>query len=218
MLTLLPPSEGKVDGIHLNTEWVDELSFNSHLADRRHMLLKEIGMPIPSLLVSPAIDIYQGVLYKSLDFRSLPQTKQQVANSQVIIFSGLFGAIRPLDEIPNHKHKMRSSDWSDLLPAALSGLESELIVDCRSSTYSSVWKPNPAITVNIRVFQEISGVRSVITHMSKKYRGELTRALIEGPTLHSPHDLSQGASELFETQLHPPASGKPWILDLIIGL
>lgn len=216
MLILLPPSEGKTDGERLNPQWLQELSFGEQLTPRRNLLIDRMGIPLNTEPISPAIDIFQGVLYKSLDYRSLSLPEQKKANSHLLIFSGLFGAIRPLDEIPNHKHRMKSSDWSELLPQTLEGLESTLIVDCRSSTYSAVWKPDPQITVGIRVFQEISGKLSVITHMSKKYRGELTRKLLEGPYPKTPEELQLIASETFSTQLNQPTRGKPWYLDLMI--
>ena len=216
MLILLPPSEGKTDGARLNPQWLRGLSFGDQLTDRRIQLIDQVGLPLNTELVSPAIDIFQGVLYKSMDYRSLSVPTQRKANSHLLIFSGLFGAIRPLDEIPNHKHKMKSSDWSELLPPVLEGIESKLIVDCRSSTYSPAWKPDPQITVGIRVFQEISGRLSIITHMSKKYRGELTRKLLEGPNPQTPEQLHLKAGETFDTHLHQPARGKPWFLDLII--
>ena len=216
MLVLLPPSEGKIDGSRQGSLWLEQLSFKNELSERRRELLDRLGLPHDSVPVSPAIDIFQGVLYKSLDYRSLPVQAQNTANSHLIIFSGLFGAIRPLDEIPNHTYKMKSSDWSELLPKVLDGIESKLIVDCRSSTYSAVWKPEAQITVGVRVFQEISGKLSIITHMSKKYRGELTRKLLEGYHPQTPQELHQKAGESFDTHLHQPSRGKPWLLDLIV--
>eukprot|EP01037_Dinobryon_pediforme_P014963 gene14963-15101_t len=216
VLVLLPPSEGKIDGTRHDSRWLEQLSFNTELSERRRALGARLGLPPDSVPVSPAIDILQGVLYKSLDYRSLPLQAQKKANSHLLIFSGLFGAIRPLDEIPNHKYKMKSSDWSDLLPPVLDGIESKLIVDCRSSTYSAVWKPDPQITVYVRVFQESFETRSIITHMSKKYRGELTRKLLEGSHPQTPQELHQKAGASFDTHLHQPVRGKPWLLDLII--
>ena len=84
---------------------------------------------------------------------------------------------------------MKSSNWSDLLPNLLDPLEQNLIVDCRSSTYQGVWRPDPSITVAVRVFQLRAGIRTVITHMSKKYRGELTRHLLLNKAVNSPQEL-----------------------------
>ena len=70
MLILLPPSEGKTDGARLNPQWLRELSFGDQLTDRRIQLIDQVGLPLSTEPVSPAIDIFQGVLYKSMDYRS----------------------------------------------------------------------------------------------------------------------------------------------------
>jgi hypothetical protein len=58
----------------------------------------------------------------------------------------------------------------------------------------------------------------MITHMSKKYRGELTGHLLKqttDPT--SPAEVQRIAAQLFECELHAPADGQPWALDLLIS-
>ena len=97
-------------------------------------------------------------------------------------------------------------------------ISDELIIDCRSSTYKGVWAINPENTVDIRVFKVNGTERSVITHMSKKYRGELTRHLLKqatDPT--SPAEVQRIAAQLFECELHAPVDGQPWALDLLIS-
>mgnify|MGYP003498484143 FL=1 len=54
----------------------------------------------------PAIDRYTGVLYDALDAVSLHADERRRLGRQVVIFSGLFGATRPGDRIPDHKLKM----------------------------------------------------------------------------------------------------------------
>lgn len=168
----------------------------------------------------PAIDLYSGVLYQSLDFRSLPESAQKRGDNEIFIFSDLFGVLRPSNLIPVHPKKtkisIRSSDWNDLLPDLLNPLESELVVDCRSSTYAGFWRPNPAITVAIRVFQESNGQRSVITHMSKKYRGELARLLLLNDAPKNPGELLAIAETSFTAELQKVSSTHPWRLDLLI--
>ena len=78
------------------------------------------------------------------------------------------------------------------------------------------WKPNPAITVAIRVFQESKGERSVITHMSKKYRGELTRLLLLNQAAKNPGELLAIAETSFKADLKKGDDSHPWQLDLLI--
>lgn len=216
MLILLPPSEGKAEGACQKPEWLPNLSFSEQLSAARLGAISRLGIDVDSLPVASAVDIYNGVLYKALDYGSLTISLRQKANSRILIFSALFGAIRPLDEIPNYKVKMKTSEWSSVLPRALDGIESNLIVDCRSSTYASAWKPNPQITVGVRVFQEKLEKRSVITHMSKKYRGELARALVLNGPVKSPLELHELSSTYFSSELHSPTEKSPWLLNLII--
>ena len=200
----------------LKPGWLTNLSFSEQLSAARLGVISRLGVAVDSLPVAPAVDIYNGVLYKALDYGSLTISLRQKANSRILIFSALFGAIRPLDEIPNYKVKIKTSEWSSVLPRALDGIESNLIVDCRSSTYASAWKPNPQITVGVRVFQEKLGKRSVITHMSKKFRGELARKLISEKAPRTPAELLHVSGKYFHVELTEPVNQKPWHLDLIV--
>ena len=215
MLILLPPSEGKTPPIGQNRLDLDALTASDKLSISRLSVLEKYGAGIFDEPTAPAIDIYSGVLYQALNYRTLSKSAQERAQSQLLIFSALFGVLRPLDSIPYYRMKIKSSDWKAPLNTALAGLESELIVDCRSSTYVSAWKSDPQITVAVRVFQEIAGARAVITHMSKKYRGELVRILMQGRAPKNPHELRDIAAKYFKVELHEPSGAIPWQLDLI---
>jgi len=217
VLILLPPSEGKssgTDSIGLN---LASLSFADELGIRRREVLERYGSEIWQERVGRAIDIYSGVLYKALDFDSLPNLTKRRAETQLLISSALFGVLRLSDLIPHYKAKMRNADWSDVLPRVLNSLESELIVDCRSSTYATSWRPDPAITVAVRVFQVKNGERSVITHMSKKYRGELTRALLQSKAPKNAEELLEVARTHFDAELGAFDGVHARHLDLLIS-
>ena len=216
MLILLPPSEGKSPAAGPGCLDLDALCFSKQLKASRLSIIKKYGVEIFDQPTAPAIDIYSGVLYQALGYHTLSKRAQQRAQSQLLIFSALFGVLRPLDPIPYYRMKIKASDWKAPLGVALEGLEQELIVDCRSSTYINAWKSDPQITVAVRVFQEVDGVRSVITHMSKKYRGELVRLLMQGRAPKSPHELRDIAAKYFQVELREPAGNAPWQLDLII--
>ena len=217
MLILLPPSEGKspgTDSIGLN---LASLSFAEQLGTRRREVLERYGSEIWEEPVGRAINIYRGVLYKALDFDSLTNFTKRRAETQLLISSALFGVLRLSDLIPHYKAKMRGTDWSDVLPGVLNHLENELIVDCRSSTYATSWRPDPAITVAVRVFQVKNGERSVITHMSKKYRGELTRALLQSEAPKNAEELLEVAQTHFDAELSAFDGVHARHLDLLIS-
>ena len=217
MLILLPPSERKSLGIEEGGFKLDRLSFATQLIDTRKALIGRRDSNLFNAPTGPAISIYSGVLYKSLDYESLSLASQQRANEQILIFSALFGVLKPTDRIPAYSAKMKSSDWKKPLARALIELENQFIIDCRSSTYEAAWKPISANTVYVRVFQVKNGHRSVITHMSKKYRGELARLLVENEELKHPQELVTLAGERFEAELHAKTKKNPNYLDLIIG-
>ena len=130
---LLPPSEGKAEGGSGPTVQLSDLSFpqlesartavRSALAASmkaneaaRSKLLGVKGVALATatatnrnLLTSPtlpAIERYTGVLYDALDAASLSTRDRQRLSDQVLIFSGLWGVVRPDDLIPDYKLKM----------------------------------------------------------------------------------------------------------------
>jgi cytoplasmic iron level regulating protein YaaA (DUF328/UPF0246 family) len=214
MLILLPPSEKKKAATSPEKFDLSSLTFAAELSALR----SQTTAGSDSSKTSPAIEIYDGVLYQGLGWNSLSATQKKRANSRVLIVSALFGLVKPLDQIFQYKIKIDSKLWRAAIAAVSTKFVSELVIDCRSSTYKSVWTINPENTVEVRVFK-INGIeRSVITHMSKKYRGELTRHLLmqtNDPA--TPAEVQRMAAQLFECELHPPADGQPWALDLLIS-
>jgi len=216
MLILLPPSEGKSSpesGELLN---LTNLSFDTELCDVRTSLITNL---IANAKCRPAHEIYSGVLYQALNWEGLPKSAQNRGKKSVVIISALFGALRLNDYIPSYKVKMKNSIWKEAVTRALDPLESDLVIDCRSSTYAGAWTPDPTRTVAIRVFKVDGRKRTVITHMSKKYRGELTRLLLLEPVPPAtPAQLAKIASRAFECELVKADGNNPWKLDLLITL
>ena len=214
MLILLPPSEKKKSATGSEKFDLSSLVFASELSDTRMAALASHD----SSRTSPAIEIYDGVLYQGLNWKTLSAAEQKRANSKVLIVSAIFGLVKPIDLIFGYKEKIDNKLWRDSIAQVATNYSDELIIDCRSSTYKGVWQISPANTVEVRVFQVVAGERKVITHMSKKYRGELTRHLLTQPTDPvTPADVQRMAAQLFECELHPPVDAKPWALDLLIS-
>ena len=214
MLILLPPSEKKKSATGSEKFDLSSLVFASELSDTRMAALASHD----SSRTSPAIEIYDGVLYQGLNWKTLSAAEQKRANSKVLIVSAIFGLVKPMELIFDYKEKIDNKLWRDSIAKVAAKYSDELIIDCRSSTYKGVWPINPANTVEVRIFQVVAGERKVITHMSKKYRGELTRHLLTQATEPvTPADLQRMAAQLFECELHPPAGAQPWALDLLIS-
>lgn len=145
---------------------------------------------------APAADVYRGVLYEALDLPGLraddPEAYRR-AEESLLVFSGLWGVLRPEDRIPYYRCSAGAklpgagavtSVWRKALAAPLTELVGEhLVVDLRSTAYAGMWRPG-AHTVTVRVLHErlVGGVlkRSVVSHFNKATKGRLVRALLRG--------------------------------------
>ena len=215
MKILLPPSEKKNEPEQKNALKLNAISFNSDLTATRTAVLKK-HKEIDLSHCHFASNVYEGVLYQALDYTSLSSAAQTRANNSIIIISAAFGAIRLNDVIPYYKFKIDPSVWKAPLAIALASIKDELIIDCRSSTYSTVWTPNPHNTVGIRVFKKVAGQLKVITHMSKLTRGEVTRYLVsQAKNPRTPQELHQLLSKEFNCRLIEAEGKKSWFIDVI---
>ena len=214
MLILLPPSEKKKAATSQEKFDLSSLVFAAELSGAR----SQTTASHDSSKTSPAIEIYDGVLFQGLNWKTLTPAEQKRANTKVLVVSALFGLVRPLDKIFSYKEKIDNKLWREAVAQVSAKFSNELVIDCRSSTYKGVWAINPQNTVEVRVFKVNGAERNVITHMSKKYRGELTGRLLKqatDPT--SPAEVQRIAAQLFECELHAPTDGQPWALDLLIS-
>ena len=214
MLILLPPSEKKKAATSQEKFELSSLVFAAELTGARSQTTTSHDFS----QTSPAIEIYDGVLFQGLNWKTLTAAEQKRANTKVLIISALFGLVRPLDKIFSYKEKIDNKLWREAIAQVSAKFSNELVIDCRSSTYKGVWNINPQNTVDVRVFKVNGEERNVITHMSKKYRGELTGHLLKqatDPT--SPAEVQRIAAQLFECELHAPTDGQPWALDLLIS-
>jgi len=216
MLILLPPSEGKNEPSRTKKLNLKVLSFAIDLtAPRERALAKHKSLDLNKCDI--AAKVYSGVLYQSLDYASLSPAAKKRAEKSILIISAAFGALRLTDFIPYYKFKIEPKLWKAPLENALSDLDSGLVVDMRSSTYATVWTPEPCNTVGIRIFTKVNGQKKVITHMSKKYRGEVARYLVsQSSNPESPQELFLLLKKEFSCSLIKPIGKKSWFIDLIV--
>jgi len=164
----------------------------------------------------PAITIYTGVLYQSLGWATLGKSGQKRAQKSIAIISAKYGSLKCLDLIEPYKEKIDVAQMRTPITKALDAIASDLIIDCRSSTYQSVWTAPAEKCVEIKVFSKVNGVKKVITHMSKKTRGEVTRLLLLSKTIPTnPHELAEIVSTNFECELFESNGKEPWVLEVI---
>lgn len=262
MLVLLPPSEGKATVRSRSVLDLDALSLPG-LTETRASVLEELvalcsgdedkarevlglseglrgevtrNAGLRTAPVRPAGEIYTGVLYDALGLATLSAAAKRRANRSLLIFSGLWGAVRPKDPIPAYRcsggvrlpglgalaSRWRSS-MAEVLPAAAGDGP---VLDLRSSAYVGMWKPEGGLaerTATVRVLQSriVDGVekRSVVSHFNKATKGRLVRGLLEaGAAPRGPEALAGALRELGYTVEGgaPAGRGRPWQLDVIV--
>jgi len=165
---------------------------------------------------TPAISVYTGVLYQALDWPSLTMAAKKRGTASVVIISAKYGAVRPDQLIESYKEKIDNKAMREPVAKILDAIKTDLIVDCRSSTYKTVWHSPVDKTVEVRISTVVDGVRTVITHMSKKTRGEITRWLLQSRSVpKTPEDLYAIVSEKYPCALTPSHGVEPWVLEVI---
>jgi cytoplasmic iron level regulating protein YaaA (DUF328/UPF0246 family) len=154
--------------------------------------------------------VYSGVLYEALDIDTLGASSRRRATSWLAVTSSLFGLLRPADRIPAYRLSgdvslpgvgKVSTYWGRRLDAAARQAAGRgLVVDLRSSTYASFWRPAPDLArrvVSVRVLHETGGRRTVVSHFNKATKGRIVRALLEdGRDPRSPRKLADLLTEL----------------------
>ena len=163
----------------------------------------------------PAIQVYTGVLYAALGWARLNKAQQKLGQASIAIISAKYGVLRPMDPMAPYKEKIDNKKMAAQVAHALDGAETELIIDCRSSTYQTVWQSPVAITVEIKVFTRVDGVKKVITHMSKKTRGEVTHEILKTSQIpKTPEELQAIVAQKFECNLIGGDKKNPHVLEV----
>lgn len=165
-------------------------------------------------------EVYSGVLYDALGIASLDPASKRRANRRIVILSALFGALRPTDRIPAYRlHPCvelpgiggLTDVWRPVLAPVLEqeARTRRVIVDCRSSTYASIWNPRGELSER-RVLVTVPGA----SHLAKHTRGLVARHLVQSAAKpRYPEDLAEILSDAFDVRItEPERPGRPWQL------
>ncbi|MEW2248638.1 peroxide stress protein YaaA [Streptomyces sp. NPDC006975] len=256
MLVLLPPSEGKApsgSGAPLRlaslslpgltaaretvlTELVELCAADEEKAREvlglseglrgevaKNAALREAG-------ARPAGEVYTGVLYDALDLASLDAAARERAARELLVFSGLWGAVRVTDAIPSYRCSMGvklpglgalGAYWRTPMASVLPEAAGDgLVLDLRSAAYATAWKPKGEIagrTATVRVLH--APTRKVVSHFNKATKGRIVRSLLTaGAAPKDPAALVEALRDLgyvVEAQA-PEKAGQAWSLDVLV--
>ncbi|MGW1072635.1 peroxide stress protein YaaA [Streptomyces sp. NPDC002537] len=263
MLVLLPPSEGKATAVEGGAALdVGALSLPG-LTGAREAVLAELvelcagdeekaaevlglsqglrgeiakNAGLRTAGTRPAGEVYTGVLYDALGLATLDAAARRRAERSLLVFSGLWGAVRVGDPIPSYRCSMGvrlpglgalGAYWRGAMEAHLPEAAGDgLVLDLRSAAYATAWKPKGAVaerTATVRVLHSkvVDGVekRSVVSHFNKATKGRLVRDLLTaGADPADPAELTAALRDLgYAVEDTAPAkAGRAWALDVVV--
>ena len=128
----------------------------------------------------PAINRYTGVVYENIGWEDLSNGAKSYLQNHIMIFSGLFGMVRPLTQIPNYKLKMNvlslQHHWKPILTEALS--KEEFIIDLLPQVHRKAYIPNKNVyRVDFSVIKK--GKKTAAGHFGKAVKGKFIQYLAE---------------------------------------
>ncbi|GGQ45479.1 peroxide stress protein YaaA [Streptomyces asoensis] len=259
MLVLLPPSEGKASfgrgaplkpqalslpGLGAARETVLDELVELCAADEdkaREVLGLSEGLrgeiakntELRTAPARPAGEVYTGVLYDALGLASLDAAAKRRAARSLLVFSGLWGAVRVTDRIPSYRCSMGvklpglgalATYWRTPMASVLPEAAGQgLVLDLRSAAYAAAWKPTGEVagrTASVRVLH--APTRKVVSHFNKATKGRIVRALLTaGISPAGPAELVEALRDLGhvveeKAPSGPKAGTTPWTLDVLV--
>ncbi|MFE6284275.1 peroxide stress protein YaaA [Streptomyces sp. NPDC057877] len=257
MLVLLPPSEGKAPSGGTGAPLKSESLSSPELGAAREAVLGELvalcqgdeekarevlglseglrgevakNARLYDAPARPAGEVYTGVLYDALGLGSLDAAAGRRAARALLIFSGLWGAVRISDRIPSYRCSMGvklpglgalAAHWraamADVLPDAAGD---GLVLDLRSAAYAAAWKPKGEVaarTATVRVLH--APTRKVVSHFNKATKGRIVRSLVTaGVEPGHPAELVDALRDLgYQVDVAEPSKGgTAWRVDVLV--
>jgi len=151
----------------------------------------EVDLDVYNAPLMSALDRYSpGVMYNAMDFTGLPTGAQRRLLEQGIIFTGLFGMLRPDDLIPNYRLRMDASlpdigkvgqYWESHISGMLNKrLEGAFVWNLLPAIHQDSWVDAHTYEemVTVQFFTERNGERKAVTHGVKTLRGQLVNFIV----------------------------------------
>ncbi len=174
--------------------------------------------------VKPAALAFNGDTYAGLQADRFTAEDLTFAQDHLRILSGLYGLLRPMDNMQPYRLEMGSrlatpqgktlyQYWGARIAEAINAVETKALLNCASVEYFTAVKPEAlAPRVITPVFlEERDGVAKIVSFYAKKARGMMARFVVQG-RIDRPEgilDFTHGGYQFQPAQSTP---GKPVFL------
>ena len=144
----------------------------------------------------PAVDLFFGDAYKTLNAKAFSNKELKLLNKKLIILSGLYGLLKPLDLIQEHRLEMGTKlvnkkannlydfwkkNVTEELNKILSKEKNPILINLASNEYFKVIdkKQLKYKVLNIDFKEEKDGKYKTVAIFAKQARGLMTRFIVE---------------------------------------
>lgn len=206
------------------------MSISPALAKLNQTRFKEFAEQPTLEQVKPAALAFAGDTYMGLQADLMSRDELAYAQDHLRILSGLYGLLRPMDNIQPYRLEMGSrlatrrgktlyQYWGDRIAAAINEVETETLLNCASVEYfGAVQRAALTPRVVTPTFLEVrDGEAKIVSFFAKKARGMMARYVVQNQIEH-PDDLKMfdlggyafqpaksSASELVFSRAYPDA-------------
>ncbi|MBR9652927.1 peroxide stress protein YaaA [Thalassovita aquimarina] len=175
---------------------VDDLMKLMHISEKLGKLNAERFRDFGEMEAKPAALAFAGDTYVGLEAGTLEDDEMAWAQDHFRILSGLYGLLRPLDEIQPYRLEMGSrlqnpkgknlyeywgGDIAEALNAQAADIGTDTLINCASQEYFGAVDLNALkLRVITPVFmEEKAGVPKIVSFYAKRARGAMARFIIQ---------------------------------------
>ena len=170
------------------------MDISDKLAELNWQRNQDWQTPFTTENARPAVYAFDGDVYQGLDVYTLPEAKLDVLQDKLLILSGLYGLLQPLDlmqpyrlemgtSLPIGKSKNLYEFWKKTITKQLNSelQKDELFINLASNEYFSAVDAKtlkvPVITPEFKDYKD--GKLKMISFFAKKARGLMVRYIID---------------------------------------
>jgi cytoplasmic iron level regulating protein YaaA (DUF328/UPF0246 family) len=170
------------------------MAISDKLAELNWQRNQDWETPFTTENARPAVYAFDGDVYQGLDVYTLPEAKLDVLQNKLLILSGLYGLLQPLDlmqpyrlemgtSLPIGKNKNLYEFWKKTITKQLNDelQKDELFINLASNEYFSAVDSKalkvPVITPEFKDYKD--GKLKMISFFAKKARGLMVRYIID---------------------------------------